>query len=210
MLACRSNGSWNLGVLLMMAMSASLPLAANTIDFDDLPDAYFFSSGGQNVGSFYSGFNFGPYVTGLSVSRFGGYDNSAFPPHSGDVAVWSPYDDPMTVTFSSPEAMVDFWYTSLNPITITAYDAANSPIGTVTGNANSDGTSGTSSYLEFVGANIASVDISSAAGQYVIDDFSANEGGSAVSEPSSLLLLTAGMGAFVLVFRRSTVCAITT
>lgn len=48
---------------------------------EDLPDEYFFSSRGQSIGSFY--ITFGPNVTGLSISRFGGYDDSGFPSHSG-------------------------------------------------------------------------------------------------------------------------------
>jgi len=30
---------------------------------------------------------------GFSVSRFGGYDNSGFPPHSGDVTIWNDSDE---------------------------------------------------------------------------------------------------------------------
>jgi hypothetical protein len=81
----------------------TLPIAsANVITFEDLPDAYFFSSGDQNIGDFYSGITFGPDVTVLSTSRFGGYDSSGFPPHSGDVVIWDAVDPTITIDFASP------------------------------------------------------------------------------------------------------------
>ena len=159
------------------------------LDFENLPDAYFFSSGGQNIGNYYSGVTFGPYVTGLSVSRFGGYSDAAYPPHSGDVVVWSAFDDPMTLVFDSPQSSVSFWFTSLNPITMTAYDSGTNSLGSVTGDANTDGTAGTSSFLEFDGTGIASVAVSSAAGQYVMDDLTFANNGTAVPEPGSGVLI---------------------
>lgn len=163
-----------------------------SLDFENLPDAYFFSAGGQNIGSYYSGVTFGPYVTGLSVSRFGGYSDTAYPPHSGDVVVWSAYDDTMTLDFSGLETEVSFWYTSQNPITLAAYDSGNNLLGSVLGTANTDGTTGFSSYLEFDGAGIESASITSAAGQYVIDDLSFGPNTpSTVPESNSTLLLAA-------------------
>ncbi len=159
------------------------------LDFEGLPDAYFFSAGGQNIGNYYSGLTFGPYVTGLSVSRFGGYDDSGFPPHSGDVVVWSAFDDPMTISFDSAASDVSFWYTSLNPISLTAYDGSGDVLGSVDGDANTDGSTGTSSLLEFEGAGIASVAISSEAGQYVIDDLAVSTEVSSMPEPGTGVLL---------------------
>jgi hypothetical protein len=184
-----------LRLLFCVAVLASpAALSADVITFEDLPDAYFFLSGGQNIGNYYSGATFGPYVTGLSASRFGGYGDAAYPPHSGDVVVWSAFDDPMTLAFDSPESLVSFWYTSLNPITLTAYDSSSNPLGFVLGAANTDGTTGTSSYLEFDGSGIASVAISSAPGQYVIDDLTFSSGGSTtVPEPNSIILLVAAL-----------------
>jgi hypothetical protein len=180
-------------VILLCATQATLRASTSFINFEDLPDAYFFSSGGQNIDDFYTGVTFGPYVTGLSVSRFGGYDDSGFPPHSGDVVIWSPFDDPMTVSFSSDETEVSFWYTSLNPITITGYDASDDLLGSVMGDANTDGTTGVSSYLEFDGVGIASVDVSSAAGQYVIDDLTFSNGTTSTPEPTSMFLVLVGL-----------------
>jgi hypothetical protein len=160
------------------------------LNFEDLPDANLFSSGGQNIGGLYSGVTFGPYVTGLSVSRFGGYDNAAYPTHSGDVAVWSVFDNDTTLVFSVPQDSVSFWYTSLDPITLTAFDFGSGNLGSIVGAANTDGTTGTSSLLSITGSGIASVTISSSAGQYVFDDleFGTDAGMPPVPEPSTLVL----------------------
>jgi hypothetical protein len=159
------------------------------LDFENLPDAYFFSSFGLNIGDYYPGVTFSPYVTGLSVSRFGGYDDAAYPPHSGDVVVWSAFDDPMTLVFDSPQSVVSFWFTSLNPITMTAYDSDTNLLGSITGDANTDGTTGTSSFLEFDGTGIASVAVSSAASQYVMDDLTFASSETTVPEPGSVILI---------------------
>ena len=77
-------------VVWVVAMSFSTIAlhAQSVLTFADLPDTYFFSSGGKNIGAYYPGMTFGPNVTALSVSRFGGFNSGAFPPHSGDVAIW--------------------------------------------------------------------------------------------------------------------------
>ena len=174
---------------------------------ENLPDQYFFLSDGDNIGDYYPDVTFGPYVTGLSVSRFGGYDSLDYPPHSGDVVVWSAYDDTMNIAFALTENAVGFWYTSLNPITLTAYDASGDDLGFVTGDANTDGEGdGTaiSSYLEFDGTGIASVDITSAASQYVIDDLTFSNTESATPEPTSMALSLAALGLFGVLGLRST------
>ena len=193
---------YRLAYLILLLAAGNKLRADIVIDFENLPDMNFFSAGGQNIGEYYSGVTFGPYVTGLSVTRFGGYLDSAFPPHSGDVVVWSAYDDAMTLAFTGLETTVGFWYTSLNPITLSAYDSASSLLGSVTGDANSDGSFGTSSYLEFDGTSISTVTISSAASQYVVDDLSFGPNApSAVPEPSSVVLL-ASMSVALWLLRR--------
>ena len=94
----------------------------------------------------------------------------------------------MTLVFDSPQSVVSFWFTSLNPITMTAYDSGADSLGSVTGDANTDGTTGTSSFLEFDGTGIASVAISSAPSQYVMDDLTFG-GGAGVPEPGSVVLI---------------------
>src|ERR1019366_726959 len=118
---------------------------AGVITFEDLPDAYFFNSGDQNIGNYYPGITFGPDVTGLSVSRFGGYDDSGFPPHSGDVVIWDASDPTITIDFASAIPFLGIWYTSYDPLTLEAFGASSNLLGTVVGNPNTDGTTGTTS-----------------------------------------------------------------
>jgi hypothetical protein len=56
----------------------------------------------QNIGDFFLGVSFSPIVTALSVSRFGGCDSPAFPPHSAKVVVWDQVDPIITIGFSTP------------------------------------------------------------------------------------------------------------
>ncbi len=147
----------------------------------------FFNDAGVSVGSLYPGVIFGPYVTGLSVTRFGGYNSAGFPPHSGDVVVWSAFDSEINITFEATQAFVGFWYTSLDPIALLAYDSGSNLLGSATGAPNTDGFFGVSSYLQVISPGVASVTISGAAGQYVIDDLS--HGTVVIPEPSWVIPL---------------------
>lgn len=174
------------------------------ITFGDLPDAYFFSSGDQNIGNFYPGITFGPDVTGLSVSRFGGYDNSGFPPHSGDVVVFDAFDPTINISFGSPITSFGIWYTSFDPLTLQALDPSSNVLGTVVGDPNTDGTTGTSSFLSFSGADIQSVTLTSTPGFFVLSDLTYGTGTSTVPEPGSLALLTTALALFVAIgFQRA-------
>ena len=99
----------------------------------------------------------------------------------------------MTLSFASLQDTVSFWYASFDPITLTAFDAENNSIGSIVGAANTDGTTGVSDPLSISVTGIASVEISSSAGQYVLDDLQFTGPAASVPEPSSgLLLLTMG------------------
>ena len=161
------------GVLRFAFASLCLPLSAQTaITFSDLPNANFFSSGGQNIGTFYSGLSFGPNVTGLSASRFGGYAAAAFPPNTGDVAIWDSSDPTISVAFSSPIQSFGVWYASLDPVVLQAYDQNGKLIGSTTGSANTDGTTGTPALLSFSGSGIVSVSVTSTPGTFVLSSLS--------------------------------------
>lgn len=122
-----------------------------------------------------------------------GYDSAAFPPHSGDVVIWDASDDAMTVSFTNPQSDVGFWYTSLNPITLTAFDSSYIPLGLALGSANTDGTTGTSDFLSISESGIASIAITSVAGQYVLDDLQFSSGpATATPEPASVFLTIVG------------------
>ncbi|HEX3745808.1 MAG TPA: RHS repeat-associated core domain-containing protein [Bryobacteraceae bacterium] len=169
-----------------------------TITFENLPDAFFFNGDGQNIGTFYPGLTFGPNVTGLSVSRFGGYDDSGFPPHSGDVVIWDASDSTITIDFASSIESFGIWYTSFDPLTLQAFDGSNNLLGTVEGDPNTDGTTGTDTLLSFAGSGISSVTLTSSPGLFTLDDLSYEPGVSAVPEPSAFVLLASALIGFFL------------
>ena len=152
----------------------------------------------MNVGSFYLGLTFGPDVTGLSVTRFGGYNDAGFPPHSGDVVVWSAFDFDTTITFAVPLVSVGIWYTSFDFLTLTAYDATNSLLGSVVGDPNTDGFFGVSQFLGISAPGISSVVISGIPGFFVFDDLTYEP----VPEPASVVLVGSGLALLLLVRRR--------
>lgn len=173
--------------VIMALFLCSAVAHAAVINFENLPDSNFFNGGGQNIGSFYAGVTFGPNVTGLSVSRFGGYANSGFPPHSGDVAVWDAADPTITISFASEIQSFGIWYTSFDPLTLQAYDATNTLLGTVVGNPNTDGTTGTSAFLSISSPLIRSATLSGSAGLFTLDDVTT------VPEPCTFALLMTGI-----------------
>jgi hypothetical protein len=170
--------------------------ASTVINFEDLPDAYFYSSGDENIGTYYSGITFGPDVTALSVSRFGGYDSSGFPPHSGDVAIWDATDATINISFASPITSFGIWYTTFDPLTLAAFDGSSDLLGTVIGDPNTDGTTGTSSFLSFSGTGIEDVTLTSTPGFFVLDDLTIGAGTSAVPEPRSFAVNSISLAVF--------------
>ena len=170
-----------------LCVLSSICAQASTINFEDLSNQYFFSAGGQNIDNFYTGVTIGPGVTALSVSRFGGYPNSSFPPHSGDVAVWDAQNPTITIGFNSPIDSFKIWYTSFDPLSLQALGAGNVILGSAEGNPNTDGTTGTSSLLSFSGSGIQMIQLSSTAGLFVLDDLT-YASGTAVPEPASIFL----------------------
>jgi len=139
----------------------------------------------------------GPDVTGLSVSRFGGYDNSGFPPHSGDVAIFDVADATIDISFGSPVDSFGIWYTTFDPLTLQAFDVSDDLLGTVVGDPNTDGTTGTSSFLSFTNPGIQSVTLTSTPGEFVLDDLTIETGTtSAVPEPGWCALFSTTLAFF--------------
>jgi RHS repeat-associated protein len=179
-----------LGIFLFILAAVCLPASATIVyTFEDLPDAYFYSSGDENIGTYYSGIAFGPDVTGLSVSRFGGYDSSGFPPESGDVVIWDATDATITISFATPLDFFGIWYTTYDPLTLEAFDSADNLLDTAVGTPNTDGTTGTNTFLSLSDAGISSVTLTSTPGYFTLDDMTIDTGGSSVPEPSSGWLL---------------------
>jgi hypothetical protein len=102
------------------------------------------------------------------------------------VAIWDPYDSTITIDFASPIAAVGIWYTSLDPLELDAFDILSNPLGSVVGDANTDGSIGTSSFLYVVASGIQTIDLTGSAGQFVSDDLATD--GDVVPEPNSFVL----------------------
>jgi RHS repeat-associated protein len=191
MLTSSSPFLFRFAVVLVLSFLGLAPAHATLITFEDLPDADFFNGGDQNIGNFYPGLTFGPDVTGLSVSRFGGYANDAFPPNSGDVVIFDASDPTITIDFSSPINSFGIWYTSFDPLTLQSFDQSNNLLGTVIGTPNTDGTTGTTSFISFSNPAITSVELTSTPGFFTLDDLTFQSGGSSSApEPGTLVLLS--------------------
>jgi len=159
------------------------PVLADVIDFENLPNTYMFVGDGQNIGTYYSGVDFEQNVTGLDLTG-----DTAYPPHSGSIAVWDPYDLSLTISFTTPQSMVGIWYTSFDVLTLAAFDPTATLLGSSVGAANTDGTIGTSDFLSFTGSDIASITLTGSPGGFVLDDLTFTSGTVAdTPEPSSIL-----------------------
>jgi hypothetical protein len=144
-------------------------------------------------------------TAGVTLNEF------EFPPNSGGNVV---FDDgaPMTISFAlaQPVIRVGGFFTYLAPVTLTAYDATNAVVGSVTStffsNLALSGDPG-SAPNEFLGLSfaggIASVTLSGDAfgGSFTLDDFTYETPAAGVPEPGTLASLLLGLGA-VATFRR--------
>jgi hypothetical protein len=189
-------------LLTLIFLSSSSVRADLTQTFEDLPDVYFFSSGDQNIGNYYPGMTFGPNVTGLSVSRFGGYDSSGFPPESGDVVIWDATDPTITISFDSTLQSFGIWYVSYDPLTLQVFDSGDNLLDTTVGDPNTDGSTGTPSFLSLSDSGIESVTLTSTPGFFVLDDLTVDTGSISAPEPSSYALVLTILALMILMRAR--------
>ena len=170
------------------------PALGDVIDFENLPTTYMYLGGDENIGSYYAGVTFGSTVTGLDLTG-----SAAFPPHSGSTVAWDPVDASVTISFAISQTLVGLWYTSLDPMTLAAFDGtggAGTLLGSKVGTANTDGTTGSSDFLSVSAVGISSVTLRGIPGDFIFDDVTLTSGTPAnVREPSSFVLV-----ALVLIF----------
>jgi hypothetical protein len=96
---------------------------AFVIDFEGLADSTPLTNQYIGLDVEFSGATI--YTAGVSLNEF------EFPPYSGsNVAVDE--SGPITINFSTPVVSVGGYFTYLSPVTITAYDASNTVVGTAT------------------------------------------------------------------------------
>lgn len=128
-----------------------------------------------------------------------------FPPNSGISAV---FDDgaPITGNFSTPVSSFSGLFTYITPITITAFDAANSPVGSATSlfsvNTASSGNVPNEVLTVSSSANIVRFSITglSTGSSFVLDDFRFTQ---VVPEPSSAVTFLLAGGACGGLWKRS-------
>jgi hypothetical protein len=169
---------------------SSLPGVAGVIDFENVPQTYWFKAGGQNLGSYYEGVTFGTTATILENQVYG-YNYAGFPPHSGNAVLGSVNTSSITAQFDSPQQSVSLWYTSSSNLTFSAYDSSNNLItqSSVIPNLQH-------SFMFMVDVGNASIDhfvISGVGDSFTIDDFSApGISGNPVPEPSAVMFMGIG------------------
>ena len=187
---------WKRAGLLAVAAAMAMPVHADVmIDFEGLSD-------GEQVQDQYAGLTFEratmAATTGIWLNEF------EFPPHSGANVV---FDDgaALAIVFSHPVARVGGYFTYLARLAVSAYDAADNRVAWVTSNYGSnlalsgDVGSAANELLEVVdsSARIRRVVIAGDpfGGSFALDDlmFSREVPVSGVPEPSTLLLVAAGL-----------------
>lgn len=188
------------GILLfsvLMIFSASQALAG-TIDFENMPQDYWYYGGQQNFGNYWQGVNFGPASTILETEVYG-YNNSGYPPHSGVAVLFSisvPYID---IVFDLAVDTFSFWYTTNDSFDVSYFDELNSLIGSQSLATNY----GSNSFFEFSNSeqNIKKITVSGVGNYFTIDDFTApfitgqpsDPNHNVVPEPSTILMLGIGL-----------------
>ncbi|MBC8368060.1 hypothetical protein H8E52_11665 [bacterium] len=156
-------------ILALALLSVSAASALEVIDFEGIPQDYWYFGGAVNLGSYYSGVTFGP-TTYILETQIYGYNDASYPPHSPVSVAVSISDPNIRADFTTGTVShVGVWYTSGagTGLYLEGYDAGNNLVASTWGADNT----GTNSFLEINGAGIAYAIIHDSGDFFTIDDF---------------------------------------
>jgi hypothetical protein len=142
------------------------PEGGGFIDFEDVPQNYWFNSGNQNLSCYYYGLCFGPHATILEDEIYG-YNSDDFPPHSGHAVLFSFTEDYIRVDFDDPVNHAGVWYTAWSTFYLEGYDSTGNLLNSTSGPYNS----GTNTYLEVNADDIFYVVMHDSGNHFTVDDF---------------------------------------
>lgn len=180
-------------IIALVAISAvprTATAASIVIDFDALSD-------GESVVGQYAGLTF----SGSTVATSGiSLNELEFPPKSGLNVVFDA-GGPMRVDFAGPVASVGGYFTYAVPFALSAYDAGDNLLGSVSSafasnlGLSGDAGSSTNEFISFSGPGIAYVVFAGdgAGASFVLDDLTYDDAGT-VPEAGTLSLLLLGLG----------------
>ncbi len=146
--------------------------ALTVLDLEDVPETYWYFGGDQNLGDFYEGLFFGPDATILESVVYG-YNNTGYPPHSGNQVLFTDSDNTIRVDFEDPTNHVGVWYTAGtgSMFYLEGYDSDDNLLASISGPDNY----GQNDFLEINADGIDYVLMHNSGNFYTIDDFEYEE-----------------------------------
>jgi hypothetical protein len=184
----------------IIVLLVSSPVHALVIlNFENVPQDYWYFGGNQNLGNYYPGVTFGTDATILE-SQIYGYNDIGYPAHSGYAVLFSAINPGIRVDFATPTDHVELWYTTYYPLSMEAYNSSDDLLTSSTGGNNYY----SNSFLEvnWGSADIAYVLLNSTNDFYCIDDFGYNPTVNPTPEPSTCLLFLFGLMGMVGIKKR--------
>ncbi|MCL6583663.1 MAG: PEP-CTERM sorting domain-containing protein [bacterium] len=180
--------------IMTIVLIASPAYALTVLDFESVPNTYRYGTGGgnTNLGNNYPGHpevTFGPDAM-IMVSGQSEYNNTDYPPYSGNTILFSKTNSLIRIDFTDPMAYVSLWFTTASDLYLEAYNSSDILL---TKSVFSGSNLGTNNklYVDRPTAEIAYVKIHDSGNHYTIDNLGYSE--TPVPVPPTVLLLSFGL-----------------